>query len=537
MTRLAASDVLLVTGGAGFIGGQFVREVVGDSSARVINLDLLTYSGNLESLSAIADNERYQFVAGDIGDSDLVSELLREHRPNAVINFAAESHVDRSIDGPDEFIRTNVVGTAQLLKTCLAYWEALPPSERTAFRFLHVSTDEVYGSLGASGLFTEQSPYRPNSPYSASKAASDHLVRAYHSTYGLPTVISNCSNNYGPFQFPEKLIPLVTLNAIEGRPLPVYGDGTNVRDWLHVADHCRALRDILQRGTPGDVYNIGGHSEKTNLEVVHAICAAVDAALPPLPEGSREKLIKFVEDRPGHDHRYAVDTTKIATQLSWQPRVRFEDGIQQTVRWYIENRDWVERVASGQYQQERLGLRQSGSQGQSAPAKSSGTPSVPANAYSPGDAIEGVVVRELRPFSDDRGWLIELFRADELAREDQPVMAYVSETLPGVARGPHEHVEQSDYFAFVGPGDFRLYCWDSRPRSSTYGVCWQLVCGASNPCSVIVPPGVVHAYVNVSEQPGWVFNAPNRLYAGHGKTSPVDEIRHEDDGNSPYLID
>jgi dTDP-glucose 4,6-dehydratase len=321
-----------------------------------VNLDKLTYAGNLDSLESVADNSRYHFVHGDIGDRGLVASLLAEHRPSAIVNFAAESHVDRSIDGPSAFVQTNVVGTFELLEATREYWNALPASEKEAFRLLHVSTDEVYGSLGRDGKFTETTPYSPNSPYSASKAASDHFVRAYHHTFGVPVLITKCSNNYGPYQFPEKLIPLIILNAMEGKPLPVYGDGQNIRDWLFVEDHCRAIRAVLSRGKPGEVYNIGGDCERTNLDIVKTICAVVDRLRPQLTHSPCESLIKFVKDRPGHDRRYAIDASKIQGELGWRPQQNFESGLEVTVRWYLEHPQWVERVATGTYQRERLGL-------------------------------------------------------------------------------------------------------------------------------------------------------------------------------------
>lgn len=347
---------ILVTGGAGFIGGCFVRQWIAEEQAPLVNLDKLTYAGNLDSLESVADNPRHIFVLGDIGDRGLVSALLAEHRPSAIINFAAESHVDRSIDGPAAFVQTNVVGTFELLEATRDYWNALPIQEKEAFRLLHVSTDEVYGSLGHQGKFSETTPYSPNSPYSASKAASDHFVRAYHHTFGLPVLITNCSNNYGPFQFPEKLIPLMILNALEGKPLPVYGDGQNIRDWLFVEDHCRAIRAVLSRGRLGEVYNIGGDCERANLEIVKSICRIVDRLRPGLPHSPCESLIKFVKDRPGHDRRYAIDASKIQRELGWKPRQNFETGLELTVRWYLENPRWVERVTTGVYQRERLGL-------------------------------------------------------------------------------------------------------------------------------------------------------------------------------------
>ena len=349
---------ILVTGGAGFIGSNFVHQWLSAEADSLVNLDNLTYAGNLDSLADIADDSRYRFVHGDIGDGLLVSRLLEEFRPRAVINFAAESHVDRSIDGPAAFVETNVVGTFRLLEASRRYWCSLTPTDRESFRFLHVSTDEVYGSLGPEGQFSESSPYAPNSPYSASKAASDHFVRAYHHTYGLPTLVTNCSNNYGPYQFPEKLVPLVTLNALEGKPLPVYGDGQQVRDWLFVEDHCQAIRLVLACGTPGETYNIGGHSEQTNLAIVRAICRTIDRLRPGLPHAPCESLITVVADRPGHDRRYAVDTSKIQRELGWRPAESFESGLLRTVQWYLDNRGWVERVTSGKYRRERLGLGQ-----------------------------------------------------------------------------------------------------------------------------------------------------------------------------------
>ncbi|HWE38835.1 MAG TPA: dTDP-glucose 4,6-dehydratase [Isosphaeraceae bacterium] len=349
-------DTILVTGGAGFIGGGFVRLLLAEGPARVVNLDALSYAGNLDSIAEALDDPRHRFVRGDIGDRALVAALLRETKPRAIVNFAAETHVDRSIDGPRAFLETNVVGTFELVSAALDYWRGLDGPDRDAFRFLHVSTDEVFGSLGPHGAFTEETPYAPNSPYSASKAAADHFVRAYHHTYGLPTLTTNCSNNYGPYQFPEKLIPLMILNALEGKPLPVYGDGGNVRDWLYVEDHCRAVRLVLQAGRPGATYNVGGRCERTNLQVVRALCEAVDAMRPALPHAPRESLVTFVADRPGHDRRYAIDCSKIERELGWAPLEDFESGLRRTVRWYLDHPDWVARVTSGSYRRERLGL-------------------------------------------------------------------------------------------------------------------------------------------------------------------------------------
>lgn len=341
--------MILVTGGAGFIGVNFVLGWLAESDEPVVNLDKLTYAGNPRSLAALDGDPRHVFVKGDIGDRVLVGELLARHRPRAVVNFAAESHVDRSIHGPEEFILTNVVGTFHLLDAVRGYWNALPDAEKAAFRFLHVSTDEVYGSLGPSDpAFTEETPYAPNSPYSASKASSDHLVRAYHHTYGLPTLTTNCSNNYGPYQFPEKLIPLMILNALRGKPLPVYGDGMNVRDWLYVGDHCSAIRAVLAGGRPGETYNVGGWNEMPNLVIVKTLCALLDEARPD-PAGPRERLVTFVKDRPGHDRRYAIDARKIDRELGWKPAETFESGIRKTVSWYLEHLPWVEDVASGDY--------------------------------------------------------------------------------------------------------------------------------------------------------------------------------------------
>jgi dTDP-glucose 4,6-dehydratase len=345
-----------VTGGAGFIGGCFVRQAVKQRAAHIVNIDKLTYAGNLDSLEPIAGEPNYQFVQGDIGDFEHVRTLLGEGQPAAIINFAAESHVDRSIDGPREFVKTNVLGTFELLLATLDYWRGLDADRQKAFRFLHVSTDEVYGSLGPTGKFTETTPYQPNSPYSASKASSDHFVRAFHHTYGLPVLTTNCSNNYGPYQFPEKLIPLMILNALEGKSLPVYGDGQNVRDWLFVEDHCLGIRRVLEAGQVGEVYNIGGNCEQKNIDVVKTICQVVDELRPGLAHGPCEKLITYVKDRPGHDRRYAIDTDKIHRELGWSPTVDFREGIRQTVAWYLDNPTWIGRVTSGNYRRERLGL-------------------------------------------------------------------------------------------------------------------------------------------------------------------------------------
>lgn len=344
--------MLLVTGGAGFIGSNFVLDWLAQSSEPVVTLDVLTYAGNRQNLLAVEGDARHRFVQGDIGDAALVAGLLAESRPRAVINFAAESHVDRSILGPETFIQTNVVGTFRLLEAVRAYWSGLQGGEREAFRFLHVSTDEVYGSLAPDApAFTEQHRYEPNSPYSASKAASDHLVRAYHHTYRLPALTTNCSNNYGPFQFPEKLIPLVIHHALAGKPLPIYGDGQQVRDWLFVGDHCAAIRRVLEAGRLGEVYNIGGRSEQPNLEVVGAICRLLDEWVPRADGQSYATQITYVADRPGHDRRYAIDTRKIERELGWQPQETFETGIRRTVRWYLDHQDWVDNVTSGAYRQ------------------------------------------------------------------------------------------------------------------------------------------------------------------------------------------
>jgi dTDP-glucose 4,6-dehydratase len=343
---------ILVTGGCGFIGSNFVLHWLREERTPVLNLDKLTYAGNLRNLESVSSDARYRFVHGDIGDRDLVGKIFQEHRPRAVVHFAAESHVDRSILGPDDFIETNVVGTFSLLDQARAYWSELAPQARGEFRFLHISTDEVYGSLGPDDPpFTETTLYTPNSPYSASKAASDHLVRAYHHTYGLPTLTTNCSNNYGPYQFPEKLIPLMILNARRGKPLPVYGDGQNVRDWLYVVDHCEAIRQVLARGKPGETYNIGGWNQKKNLEIVETVCALLDELCPNDPAVPHRNLLTFVKDRPGHDRRYAIDARKIERELQWRPRETFESGIRKTIQWYLEHDEWVEDVTSGAYRQ------------------------------------------------------------------------------------------------------------------------------------------------------------------------------------------
>jgi len=341
---------ILVTGGAGFIGSNFVLEWLADSDERVINLDLLTYAGNLDNLSALDGDDRHVFVRGNIADFDLISRLLAEHQPRAVVNFAAESHVDRSIHGPEDFVQTNIVGSFRLLEAVRAYWGGLQSDCRNTFRFLHVSTDEVYGSLGAEApAFSESNRFEPNSPYSASKAASDHLVRAYHHTYGLPVLTTNCSNNYGPFQFPEKLIPLVILNALAGKPLPIYGDGQQIRDWLYVKDHCSAIRRVLEAGRVGETYNVGGCSELTNLDVVRTVCALLDELSPRQDGEVYASQITYVADRPGHDRRYAIDAGKIERELGWVPTETFRSGIRKTVQWYLDHQAWVANVTSGAY--------------------------------------------------------------------------------------------------------------------------------------------------------------------------------------------
>lgn len=344
-------DTILVTGGAGFIGSNFILQQMRRQSASIVNLDKLTYAGNLRNLESIAADRRYEFVQGDIADRNLVRRLVEEREPHAIVHFAAESHVDRSIRGPEDFIQTNIHGTFVLLEETRSYWAGLPVEDQKTFRFLHVSTDEVYGSLGPDDPpFWESTPYAPNSPYAASKAASDHLVRAYHHTYGLPTLTTNCSNNYGPFQFPEKLIPLMIVNARDGKALPVYGDGKNVRDWLYVEDHCEAIATVLDRGGPGETYNIGGWNEKPNIEIVQTICDLVDE-MSPRGGSSRRELITFVKDRPGHDRRYAMNAGKIERELGWRPKETFETGLRKTVRWYLEHDDWVRDVTSGNYRQ------------------------------------------------------------------------------------------------------------------------------------------------------------------------------------------
>ncbi|MDQ3011014.1 MAG: dTDP-glucose 4,6-dehydratase [Acidobacteriota bacterium] len=357
-------QTIIVTGGAGFIGANFVRYALARTDARLVIVDKLTYAGNLASLEAPMKDPRVEFVEGDIANQNVMQSVFNEHQPTSVVNFAAESHVDRSIDDPSPFIETNIVGTFVLLETARKYTAKLPEAEQRAFRFLHVSTDEVYGTLGETGLFSETTPYAPNSPYAASKASADHLVRAWHETFGLPTIITNCSNNYGPLQFPEKLIPLMLINAMDAKPLPIYGDGGNIRDWLYVEDHCSGILLALQNGTPGEKYNIGGGNERTNLQIVDRICAEVENVLPAVEnpalkaqgKTSYQDLKIFVTDRPGHDKRYAIDASKIRAQLGWQPACDFEAGLAKTIRWYFENRQWCETVLAGKYERERLGL-------------------------------------------------------------------------------------------------------------------------------------------------------------------------------------
>lgn len=344
--------IYLVTGGAGFIGSNFVLKQRQNQNNRIVNLDLLTYAGNMINLHPLKEDPKHIFIHGSIGDRDFVRDILEEYKPNAIVNFAAESHVDRSIDGPEDFINTNVLGTFHLLEEVRRYWLGLNDDAKESFRFLHVSTDEVYGSLGPEDTpFHENTPYAPNSPYSASKAASDHLVRAYHHTYGLPVLTTNCSNNYGPRQFPEKLIPLIILNALNGKPLPIYGDGMNVRDWLYVEDHCDAIATVMEKGEIGDVYNIGGRCEKPNIEIVKTICSLLDEMIPSSPFTPHSSLITFVKDRPGHDRRYAIDCTKIENELGWKPRETFESGLKKTIEWYLDNPEWVKSVQTGAYRE------------------------------------------------------------------------------------------------------------------------------------------------------------------------------------------
>ncbi|WP_370600229.1 dTDP-glucose 4,6-dehydratase [Pseudomonas nitroreducens] len=343
---------ILVTGSAGFIGANFVLDWLAGNDEKVISLDKLTYAGNRQNLASLESDERHVFVHGDIGDGELVARLLAEHHPRAVLNFAAESHVDRSIHGPEDFIQTNIVGTFRLLEAVRAYWNGLPDADKASFRFLHVSTDEVYGSLSLTDpAFRESNKYEPNSPYSASKAASDHLVRAYHHTYGLPVLTTNCSNNYGPYHFPEKLIPLVIHNALAGKALPIYGDGRQIRDWLYVKDHCAAIRRVLEAGQLGETYNVGGWNEKTNLDVVHTLCNILDQEKPRTDGKSYREQITFVKDRPGHDRRYAIDASRLERELGWKPAETFETGICKTVRWYLDNQDWVNNITNGAYRE------------------------------------------------------------------------------------------------------------------------------------------------------------------------------------------
>lgn len=351
---------ILVTGGAGFIGSAVIRQYINDTEHKVVNLDALTYAGNLESLSEVSGDSRYHFEHANICDKNSLQNIFNKYQPDAVMHLAAESHVDRSIDGPAAFIETNIVGTYNLLDVSKKYWDELNPEKKSQFRFHHVSTDEVYGDLEDTGLFTEETSYEPSSPYSASKASSDHLVRAWYRTYDFPVVVTNCSNNYGGYQFPEKLIPLVTLNALEGEPLPIYGTGMQVRDWLHVDDHACALRLVLEEGKLGETYNIGGHNEKTNMDVVKTICALLDKLVPDSPHIPHFSLVTYVKDRPGHDLRYAIDADKIANELGWTPQETFESGIEKTIKWYLENDEWCQHVLDGSYQGERLGLGEVG---------------------------------------------------------------------------------------------------------------------------------------------------------------------------------
>ncbi len=353
-SNLIDKNTILVTGGAGFIGSNLVHLLI-DNGYRVINLDKLTYSGHMESLEDLSNNPDHLFIQGDITDKELVSSILFTHKPFAIMNLAAESHVDRSIDGPEDFIQTNIVGTFRMIEAAREFWNNLEDSDRTNFRFLHISTDEVFGSLGKDGFFTENTPYAPNSPYSASKASSDHIVRSYFKTYGFPTLITNCSNNYGPYQFPEKLIPLMIIKALQGEALPIYGDGKNIRDWLYVEDHCRALLNILLNSQPGETYNIGGNSEKSNISIVKEICSILEEKYPRNNELSYESQITFVTDRPGHDRRYAIDASKIKHELGWRPTVDFTEGLRKTVDWYLSNPNWIEKVTSGNYRLQRLG--------------------------------------------------------------------------------------------------------------------------------------------------------------------------------------
>jgi dTDP-glucose 4,6-dehydratase len=349
---------ILVTGGAGFIGSAVVRHLIQDTGDSVVNLDKLTYAGNLDNCAGVSADPRYAFAQVDICDAAAIAKVFERHQPDAVMHLAAESHVDRSIDGPSDFIQTNIVGTYVMLEASRKYWTGLTGERKETFRFHHISTDEVYGSLGDEGLFTEDTPYDPSSPYSSSKAASDHLVRAWQRTYGLPCVVTNCSNNYGPFQFPEKLVPLMILNGLSGKKLPIYGKGDNIRDWLYVDDHARALVTVLKRGTVGETYNIGGVNEKTNVDVVHTICDLLDELVPHSSFAPHRSLISFVQDRPGHDHRYAIDASKIERELGWRPAETFESGIRKTVQWYLDNSNWVRRALAGRYTGERLGLNQ-----------------------------------------------------------------------------------------------------------------------------------------------------------------------------------